>query len=604
MIVGFCPVIKLCLKTDGLTVEVAPSEGREDQPSRKETIGPFEVIRGTEPCYSASLVYCAEPGPGQACLQAREQTGYDLWLEWEGTDAPQILLGDDGTSLPLKHHGQKGYATLNWGNYVGASAVRVVWAGRELGRLPVEVRSRKMRYLDDYRKMLDDISERLAALIFDYGSPTAVYTQRAAPDEHVAYLDYLFLRYLMDGKRLPLHFRLVAANPHHTTEREVVWTGLALARSLTPRSLQAVYAHAEHLARPQRVVAPALQSQLHGYVPRQLLDDRVVTTFDTAPNRFVKHFLGQLVLKLRELEARFGTDSRGEHLAEDCRRWRRSIENLARVHFLEEVGDMHVYPAGSQVLLKQEGYRQLNYYYRRFLLTGKVVWKDFEELLKTPSKDMATLYEYWCFFQLLDAVALALGAQVDPRQFIVEKGDIFRVTINQSGESQGQVGQATVYYNRYFRHQVGESYSVTLHPDYTVELPGGRRFIFDAKYKYDEPGQFMNSEEGADEERDEEERLDYKKGDLYKMHTYRDALKAKAVFILYPGNQFQAFGTNGQTYTDPKNLSSDFGGVGAIPLTPLESSKPWLQDSIRYLLATTSSHTQMAGLEKQNDVAR
>jgi predicted component of viral defense system (DUF524 family) len=566
MTAEYYPVIKLSLKTDDLTMEITSPEDREVLSFCKETVGTFEVIRGDEPWPLASLVYCAEPEPGQACIQAREQTNYDLWLTWEGKDTPRILLGDNGTSLTLKRHGQQGYTILNWGNYVGASEMWVMYSGEQVCRLPVEVRSHKMDYLNDYRTMLDDISERLAALIFDYGSPTAVYTQRAALDEHVAYLDYLFLRYLMDEKRLPLHFCLVAAKPHRTTEREIVWTDLALARSLTPRSLQAVYAHAKHLTRPQRIVAPALQSQLQGYVPRQLLDDRVVTTFDTAPNRFVKHFLGQLLLKLCELEARFSASVRGEHLAADCHRWRRSVENLARAHFLREVGEMHIYPAGSQVLLKREGYRQLNDYYRRFLLTGKVVWESFEELLKTPNKDLATLYEYWCFFQLLDAVAVALNAQVDPRQFIVEERDIFRVTINQRGKSWGRVGQATVCYNRYFGHREEESYSVALHPDYTVELPNGRRFIFDAKYKYDHPAQFMSGVMSADEERDEEEHLVYKKGDLYKMHTYRDALGAQAVFVLYPGNEFKAFRRDNFELSQPAALTPNFEGVGAIDL--------------------------------------
>jgi predicted component of viral defense system (DUF524 family) len=195
-----------------------------------------------------------------------------------------------------------------------------------------------------------------------------------------------------------------------------------------------------------------------------------------------------------------------------------------------------------------------------------VVWEGFEELLKTPNKDLATLYEYWCFFQLLDAVAAALGAQIDPRQFIVEEGSIFRVTINKSGKSRGQVGQANVYYNRYFWHQEEESYSVPLHPDYTVELPNGRRFIFDAKYKYDHPGQFMNGDVSVDEERDEEERLFYKKGDLYKMHTYRDALGAQAVFVLYPGNEFRAFQRDSFELSQPAALTPNFEGVGAIDL--------------------------------------
>ena len=566
MTVDYYPVTKLTYRTDDFTVEITPPEGQEVSSSYEETFDMFKIERGSELCPSASLIYCSKTEPGLARIQAMEQTNYDLWLKWRDKDTPQILLGDDGSSLPLKQHGQQGYANLNWGNYVGASTVRVTCGGREVCHLSVEVRSRKMDYLNDYRTMLDDISEKLAALVFDYGSPTAVYAQRAAHDEHIAYLDYLFLHYLMDERRFPLHFHLVATNPHRTTKQESIWTDLSLARSLTPRSLQAMYVHTENLARPQRVVAPTLQTQLHGYVPCQLLDDRVTTIFDTAPNRFVKHFLEQFILKLRELEMCFGTDSRGRHLAEDCSRWRHNLENLSRVHFLEKVSRMHVYPAGSQVLLKREGYRQLNDYYRRFLLTGKVMWEGFEELIKTPNKDLATLYEYWCFFQLLDAVAVALGAQIDPRQFVKEEGDIFRVILDQSGKSRGQMGWAEVYYNRYFHHRRGDSYSVTLHPDYVVELHSGQRFIFDAKYKYQNLGQFMSGEMSADEERNEDERLVYKKGDLYKMHTYRDALGAQAVFILYPGNQFRAFRRDGFELKHPSELTSNFEGVGAIDL--------------------------------------
>jgi predicted component of viral defense system (DUF524 family) len=228
---------------------------------------------------------------------------------------------------------------------------------------------------------------------------------------------------------------------------------------------------------------------------------------------------------------------------------------------------MHLYPAGSQVLLKRDGYRQLNDYYRRFLLTGKVIWEGFEELVGTPSKDMATLYEYWCFFQLLDSVAAALGVQVDPRQFVVEGEGIFRVTIDQSGKSRGKIGHATVYYNRYFRRRERRSYSVTLHPDYALELPSGRLIALDAKYKYQDLSKFMNTEVDEGEERDED-RLLFVKGDLYKMHTYRDALKAQAVFVLYPGTEFRAFGVDGYKYAHLGALGPGFAGVGAVALRP------------------------------------
>jgi predicted component of viral defense system (DUF524 family) len=139
-----------------------------------------------------------------------------------------------------------------------------------------------------------------------------------------------------------------------------------------------------------------------------------------------------------------------------------------------------------------------------------------------------------------------------------------------------------VYYNRYFSHRRGESYSVNLHPDYVVALPDGRQFIFDAKYKYDDAGQFMNENDASEEERDEEARQIYKKADLYKMHTYRDALQAQAVFILYPGNEFRAYQVQGDDLSGPAQLSPAFAGVGAIDMQVGKSET--LQTVMKHLL--------------------
>ncbi len=559
------PITEIIHKAATFTLTIR-AVGISEQAWHSEAWGDLTLSCGGAPDSGAPLIFVPDPAPGLAHIQAREQTSYDVWLAWDGSESPQLRLGESADAIELKLSDRQAYATLNWGNYVGASALNVYLGGREVMTMPIEVRSRKMGYLDDYRVMLDDISERLSALIFDYGSPTSVYAQRRMQDVHVAYLDYLFLRYLMDAARLPLAFRLVMADPHRATVREPVWNEISQARTVTPRAVYAIGAHPERLTRPSRRVAPAVQARLKGYVPQTILDERVLTTFDTPPNRFVKHFLEQLILKLRELEACFAQESRSIALSQECARWRRDLEHLTRTHFLEEVGAMHLYSAGSQVLLKRDGYRHLNDYYRRFLLTGKVTWEGFEDLLKTPNKDLATLYEYWGFFQLLDAVSTAVGVPIQPRDFVFEQNGVFRVTLDQTGKSRGRIGAATVYYNRYFGRRSGESYSVTLHPDYVVELPDGRWFIFDAKYRYDRAGQFLSEDLDAEEARDEDERLVYKKGDLYKMHTYRDALGAQAVFILYPGNEFCAYQVQGGSVLHPAQLSPSFEGVGAIDL--------------------------------------
>lgn len=575
------PITRLAYKTATETVDISVP-GTFSTTGLGETCSGFEIQRSDVSDPSTPLIFVLQPETGLACVQAQEQIAYDIWLAWEGEDVPQIFIGDAAAPLPQKHSGRQAYITLNWGNYVGASVLRVQVGGREVATLPVEVRSRKVNYLDDYRAILDDISEKLAALVFDFGSPTSVYAPRQAQDRHVAYLDYLFLRYIMHPAHLPLHFRLVAADPHHAMVRESEWRDLSQARALTSHTMQALVAHSEHLTRPRHLVAPTLQARLHGHAPCQVLDERVVTTVDTPPNRFVKHFLAQLNRKAQELAARFESEARGTLLAQDCVRWRCELDTLMRAHFLEEVGALHLYPAGSQVLLKRDGYRQLNDYYRRFLLTGKVTWPALEELLKTPSKDMATLYEYWCFFQLLDAVAEALGVPVNPHDFMTERGGIFSITLDANGRSCGQAGGARVSYNRYLHHHSG-SYSVTLHPDYMVEF-AGRRFVFDAKYKYDHADQFMRVEDDTGEEPMADDRLTYKKDDLYKMHTYRDALKAQSVFMLYPGNEFCAYRVDGVEVLEPEQLTPSFEGVGAIAIRMGNANLKEFRTAIRQLL--------------------
>jgi hypothetical protein len=560
-------ITKITLHTKAYTLTIKPSTLQVTNAYLECAIEDCTLTITKEPCDVAPLLYVPHPAPGQACIQAQEQTAYDVWLTWEVAPMPQVLVGYAGEALSLKRQGKQAYAVLNWRNYVGATKL-VIDQGDVKTTLPIEVRARKLGYLDDYREMLDAISEWLAALVFHYDSPTSVYTQRAVSHPHIAYLDYLFLRALFTTGRLSRYFNIIAGEPHRQTQRESIWVRLEESRTCTPRALHTLYAHPEHLTRPSRVVAPGLQAQLKGYVPRQLQDERSVTTYDTAPNRFVRHFLQQLMRKLRELEGYFAGDSQGQHLVADCTHWRHAVERMLRDPFLREVGPMHTYPAGSQVLLKREGYRQCNAAYRRFLLTGKVMWEDFDTLLQTPNKDLATLYEYWGFFQLLDATADVLNTSIDPRDFIVEESDIFWVRINQRGRSRGRIGEVTLYYNRYFRPQPGESYSVTLHPDYVIEMPDGRRYVFDAKYKYTSPTQFMDRALLAHEEAEERVALTYKKADLYKMHTYRDALDAQAVFILYPGTVFSAFGVNQRRYDDPAALPSDFAGVGALPLAP------------------------------------
>ncbi len=89
--------------------------------------------------------------------------------------------------------------------------------------------------------------------------------------------------------------------------------------------------------------------------------------------------------------------------------------------------------------------------------------------------------------------------------------------------------------------------------------------MFDAKYRLDRPP-FAEGQDDVDAE--ERETFSFKRGDLYKMHTYRDALRlVDSAWVVYPGHEFTFFGAEHGRRADPSAVG-EFRGVGAVPLRP------------------------------------
>ena len=75
-----------------------------------------------------------------------------------------------------------------------------------------------------------------------------------------------------------------------------------------------------------------------------------------------------------------------------------------------EVGDLDVFPSSNQVLHKQQGYRQI---FQTFALAevgaGLSLDLDVDDVFAASQRNVATLYEYWAFLQLVEAVGAVCG---------------------------------------------------------------------------------------------------------------------------------------------------------------------------------------------------
>ena len=109
-------------------------------------------------------------------------------------------------------------------------------------------------------------------------------------------------------------------------------------------------------------------------------------------------------------------------------------------------------------------------------------------------------------------------------------------------------------YNQHFsKSRAGRrhSYSVPLRPDIALSIPDGPNaglHLFDAKFRVHGLADvgLAGSDKDGDDEKAGERAGTFKRGDIYKMHAYRDAiLDAHSVWILYPGGEFRFFGIPG-----------------------------------------------------------
>jgi hypothetical protein len=235
-----------------------------------------------------------------------------------------------------------------------------------------------------------------------------------------------------------------------------------------------------------------------------------------------------------------------------------------------EVGPMRYFPHSSTVLHRREGYRQLFRLYALLQLITRYEFElfDFESLLET--KDTATLYEYWCFFQVKDILdarfaideALPLGTTDSGSQKmhggarIVYQGGL---SLHFNWSATGTVGLEAVGLVP-DGHERGNSYSKEWRPDIVISHREAR-LIFDAKNRghSGKDGFYAEGEGGTI--------LSVRHEDIAKMHAYRDAIDGViGAFALFPGRINEIFPAHGS--------GRSWVGVGALALRPDLSGRP------------------------------
>ncbi len=338
--------------------------------------------------------------------------------------------------------------------------------------------------------------------------------------------------------------------------------------------------------RLERDVKESLNS---GIIDKRFNVKKKQLTIDTVENRFIKHVIHHCMDKLQVISDKAGLldeKSAGQRLSgsffSDLSNRHQALLKVSRHNMFLEVGEFSGLARESLVLQQKSGYAKV---YR--------AWQQLKWYLDLLSEDaslsvrnIAELYEVWCFLQIHD-ILLDQGftLQANNKRRLVDKG--LRVDMNDglagSFNFKREDGiKLKLTHEPRFHERTGpiRTWRNTQKPDIVLsaKFSDGREhmWVFDAKYR-------IETDDGDDLVPDDA---------INQMHRYRDALihidqnpakglnKSRPVFgayVLYPGYYVQPSEDN------PYQESIDEIGIGAFSLLPSPdgSGAHWLRQFLQ-----------------------
>lgn len=554
---------------------------------------------------------------GETTIQLRESERYEYEVVPTNGAALRLRCGLSSRRRSLGKSSEKPDAGLiETRSFCGTLLLELVEGEVDDAKAAVatallDVRSLKLDYRTEYRGMLRRLSDEMAGLVVDARSSAKAGFRSTFEDRTDAgwlQIQLELLRETLDSSDFSAalqrilsfpHERLTTVSDYISTDRPIRWTPSAVRQLVKGNPRREV-----PVSHPLRTEI-GLES-----VAERLLVPRKSRDLDTLENRFVKFALGEFRTFLTHAQSVFESCAGWGASAALSRRLAASVENWLGRSLFREVGDMRFAPLGSPVLQRKAGYREVLRWWLRFRTAAELSWEGGEELFHAGQRDVASLYEYWLFFELLGWFCQKCrGGNRPAVEELIEGLDEGSPNLRlrkrmQLGPFVGTfAGQsrrlnARFAYNRRFevtqdRH-LGGSWTRRLHPDYTLtfwpenlsEAEAEQKELlvhlhFDAKYRVEDIEGLFGAE--GSEDADDEVEGNYKRQDLLKMHAYRDAIKrSQGAYVLYPGRVNAAVKLKGFHEILP--------GLGAFGVAPNENGVAQGLESLEKFLDEVLAH--------------
>ena len=490
-----------------------------------------------------------------------DNADYPIWVEF-GSHVKSArfasILQNDNENFSFRKGILAGF--INYGNDIGKSEILIDYkVGSELRhfRFGFDVLSTKLNYHEHWRKIIEDIESEYRMLSLDYMRRTF---HGFSPDTNGETPELIWWSiFAGEQKKFISAVKSIIERPRHRLH------GIE------------TYLRADKLTR----IPTSIENELAEHRKEQAHLYRVeqqVQSNDTQENRFLKHALGTITAKYEALKKRIETiKGASDQFKGEMQNMLYTLKHLQRNPFFRTVGRFKGMNQESLVLQKASGYSQV---YRTWNLLRRAYSLN-DGIYRLQSKDIATLYEIWCFIEVSHIVKELLGIDVDvDHRNRMEMSGIFTWELGKGEHSRilfkkNDVELAELVYNPKHTDKENDNISmenlvvptVAQKPDIVLQLTKHDQqkdmkmtYLFDAKYRIE--GRVNGVDTPPEDAINQMHR--YRDAIYYKEHTSNE-LKKEVIggYILFPGDGQKADVEVSKFYKTIEEVN-----IGAFPLRP------------------------------------
>ena len=515
-----------------------------------------------------------------------DNADYPIWIEFKDyvKDAQfGSILQNDNDRFSFRRHILAGF--INYKNEIGRSEIQIIYkVDKETRtfRFGFEVLSTKLDYHEHWRAIVEDIEREYRMLSLDYMRRTF---HGFSPDQNGEHPDIVWWS-VFEGEQQKFikACKSIIDRPRHRLHGEEVYLRADKLKQ-TPHNIE------NRLAEHRKEPAYLYRVEQH------------ILSNDTQENRFLKFALHQISKRYEDLRQRIeAVKTASGTMKSAMLATSETLKRLQHHPFFRTIGRFKGISQESLVLQKATGYSQV---YRTWNLLRRAYSLN-DGLYRLQTKDIATLYEIWCFIEVSHIVKAQLhldDEDVEHRNRMemngifsweLGKGEHSRILFRKDG-----VELAELVYNPKNADKENDNVgmkdlvvpTVPQKPDIVLQLTKNdlqqgmkMTYLFDAKYRID------GKDKGVDVPPEDA---------INQMHRYRDAiyykdydanaLKKEVIggYILFPGEGEPNDVAVSKFYKTIKEVN-----IGAFPLRPKDvENRKLLENFIDELIHTKSYET-------------